>query len=97
MISWLSPVMNETKLTKHEREINALMAQSSKLYQITHAALVRYIDGRAARPVLQHIEANTKLSYAWLTSFLLHRCGNPSVNRIEELYEFLTGKPLELH
>lgn len=94
-ICWLKPLLNDTRLTRHERETNSLMAQSSRLYQATHDALTTHIAGRAASPVLKEIEAATSLSYAWLTSFLLHRCGNPAVNRVEELYEHLTGKPLE--
>lgn len=95
-ISWLKPILNETPLTKYDRGVNAVMAQQSKLYRITHIKLIEFIGANKAKPVLEHIAAETSLSYSWLVSFMLNRCGNPAVNRVETLYEFLSGHELEV-
>lgn len=46
-----------------------------------------------ARPLLQVFE-DTKIPYYWLRTFSSGGYKNPSVNRIEKLYEYLSGKNL---
>ena len=40
------------------------------------------------------VAVGTKLSYSWLVAFASDRMAHPSVNRVQKLYEYLTGKPL---
>jgi len=42
------------------------------------------------------IETATKLPVGWLNSFATGQTKNPSVNRIETLYTYLSGKELSL-
>ncbi len=45
------------------------------------------------RPLLKVFE-DTKIPYYWLRTFASGGYKNPSVNRIEKLYEYLAGKHL---
>lgn len=36
----------------------------------------------------------TKISFYWLRKFSSGNFSDPSVNRVQELYEYLTGEPL---
>jgi len=47
------------------------------------------------RPLLQIFE-DTKIPYYWLRTFASGGYKNPSVNRIETLYEYLAGKNLRI-
>jgi hypothetical protein len=38
----------------------------------------------------------TGLTYGWIVAFAGNRMRNPSVSRVQRLYEYLTGKPLKL-
>ncbi len=38
----------------------------------------------------------TGLSYSWIVTFAADRMRNPSVNKVQRLYEYLTGKPLRV-
>lgn len=38
----------------------------------------------------------TNISYYWLRKFLAGRFANPSVNRVQRLYEYLSGKKITL-
>ncbi len=38
----------------------------------------------------------TGLSYSWIVAFASSRMQNPSVSKVQHLYEYLTGKPLKL-
>jgi hypothetical protein len=42
------------------------------------------------------VAAATGLTYSWLVSFASDRMRNPSVNKVQKLYEYLTGKQLKL-
>jgi len=56
------------------------------------------------RKTMEHLEASSlslreiadraDLPYDWLTAIKYDRIKNPSVNRIQKLYEFLTGNTL---
>lgn len=51
------------------------------------------------RPItmtLETIAVNTNLPKHWLQSILTHPNMNPAVNRIECLWEYLSGKTLQL-
>ncbi len=39
---------------------------------------------------------DTNISYYWLRGFLDGRFSNPSVNRVQQLYEYLTGSEIKL-
>lgn len=43
---------------------------------------------------IQDIATQADLPYDWLVSIRYDRVKNPSVNRVQKLYEFLSGKPL---
>lgn len=60
--------------------------QPGKLMQHT-AALLR------ERNILRVYE-ETKIPYYWLRKFSSGETKNPSVNRVQYLYEFLSGKPI---
>jgi hypothetical protein len=38
----------------------------------------------------------TGLTYGWIAAFAANRMRNPSVSRVQRLYEHLIGKPLKL-
>ena len=43
---------------------------------------------------LLELYAQTKIPFYWLRKFAAGTFRNPSVNRVQFLYEYLTGKPL---
>lgn len=43
-----------------------------------------------------HIEAATGLSVRWLEAFASCKIEDPSVSRVELLYTYLSGKPLDV-
>lgn len=45
---------------------------------------------------LTQISTQSGIPYHWLKSFRYGAIPNPSVNRVEELYTFLTGSPLRV-
>jgi hypothetical protein len=42
------------------------------------------------------VAVGTELSYSWIVAFACGRMKNPSVSKVQRLYEYLTGKPLAL-
>jgi hypothetical protein len=42
------------------------------------------------------IAVATGLTYSWVAAFRGDRMPDPSVRRVQKLYEYLTGKPLKL-
>jgi hypothetical protein len=42
------------------------------------------------------IAVATGLTYSWVAAFRGDRMPDPSVRRVQTLYEYLTGKPLKL-
>lgn len=50
----------------------------------------------ASELTILDIAERADLPYDWLVSIRYDRVKNPSVNRIQKLYEFLTGKPLNV-
>ena len=60
----------------------------STLYEQTLELLV------ASELTIQDIATQSGLPYDWLVSIRYDRVKNPSVNRVQILYEFLSGKPL---
>ena len=52
------------------------------------------------RELLRHrdllvVYKDTNISYYWLRKFLDGRFTNPSVNRVQQLYEYLTGSAIK--
>lgn len=45
---------------------------------------------------LSQISIESKIPYHWLKSFRYGAISDPSVNRVEELYTFLSGQPLRI-
>lgn len=45
---------------------------------------------------MREIARDAQIPYDWLRSFSCDRLPNPSVNRVQALYEFLTRKPLKV-
>lgn len=62
----------------------------STLHTKTRDLLIK--DTRA----LTTIANDSGLPYHWLHSFRYQKVSNPSVNRVQKLYEHLTGKQLPL-
>jgi hypothetical protein len=60
----------------------------STLYEQTLELLI------ASDLTLTEIAINADVPYDWLVSIRYDRVKNPSVNRVQQLYEFLSGKPL---
>lgn len=60
----------------------------STLYEQTLELLI------ASKLTIQDIATQADLPYDWLVSIRYDRVKNPSVNRVQKLYEFLSGKPL---
>lgn len=46
------------------------------------------------KQTLAQIHTSTGLPFHWLTKFLGNEIKDPSVNRVQKLYEFLAGRPL---
>lgn len=51
---------------------------------------------RSSGESTEAIAVETGLSYSWLVTFAADRMRNPSVSKVQKLYEYLTGKPLRL-
>lgn len=47
------------------------------------------------RPLTQ-LSIESKIPYHWLSSYRYGKAASPSVDRVQALYEFLTGKSLPL-
>lgn len=45
---------------------------------------------------LPEVQAGTGLPWYWLRKFGTGEIKDPSVNRVQKLFEFLNGKPLDL-
>lgn len=54
------------------------------------------VQNRPVHQTLKQISADTGLQLGWLKLFAQNKISNPSCNRVEKLYEYMTGKPLEL-
>lgn len=50
----------------------------------------------ASGETLLDLHKNSGLPFHWLSRFKVGRIKDPSVNRVQKLYEYLAGKPLEL-
>ena len=48
------------------------------------------------RKTIPEIYKETGINYYWLRKFRSGEIKDPSVNRVQKLYEYLTGKPLSL-
>ncbi len=44
----------------------------------------------------QKIETETEIKIPWLSKFVIGEIKDPSVNKIQKLYEFLAKQPLEI-
>ena len=45
---------------------------------------------------LTQVSADTGVNYFWLRSFRYGQIKDPSVNRVQAVFEYLTGRPLPL-
>jgi hypothetical protein len=69
----------------------------SRLHQATFELLWKRIKASLGKTqALDQIAAETGLSYAWLDHLARDLGGSPSVDRIERLYEFLSGEQLKV-
>ena len=69
--------------------VNELAKQSTQsLMKVTRDLLQR--DKRTQ----QEIHQGTGIPFHWIQQFSFGKFKNPSVNRVQNLYEFLSGKPL---
>jgi len=65
---------------------------ATTLYERTHALL----KGREEGLSLTTISMDTKLNPHWLQAFASGKLEDPSVNRIQTLYEYLANTKLEV-
>ena len=63
-----------------------------------HATTLRLLDARIASKqiTLLDLHKETGLSFYWLRKFKSREVPDPSVNRVQRLYEYLVSHPLEL-
>ena len=43
-----------------------------------------------------NVAVATGLTYGWIVAFSANKMRNPSVSKVQTLYEYLTGKPIKL-
>lgn len=65
----------------------------STLYHRTYTLLRQRMETKS----LQTISRESDLPYYWLNKIAIGATKDPGVRRVQKLYEYLTGKPLELH
>jgi len=63
-------------------------SEAESLHSLTLALL------RESRESTFEVATGTGLTYSWIVAFAAGRMDNPSVNKVQRLYEYLTGKPL---
>ena len=61
----------------------------------TGSLMEKTIELLRGRDLLQ-VYRETNISYYWLRKFLAGRFTNPSVNRVQRLYEYLSGNKIIL-
>jgi hypothetical protein len=54
------------------------------------------LEERPRSLTLKDVAEGSGLPEAWLKSFASRKINDPSVNRVETLYTYLTGKPLDV-
>jgi hypothetical protein len=62
--------------------------EPESLQQITHDLL------QDASETAFEIAVATGLTHSWIAAFSCNRITNPSCNKVQRLYEYLTGSPL---
>ena len=68
----------------------------SKLHEFTYKLLWNKIENSISKQyVLDNLVVKTGLSYSWLDYFSRNLGGSPSVDRVELLYNELSGKQLK--
>ena len=60
------------------------------------AKVLELLDNRPRTVTLKDIAEGSGLPEAWLKTFAAGKIADPSVNRVETLYTYLTGKPLNV-
>lgn len=60
------------------------------------AKVLELLGNRPRNMTYKDIADATDLPEPWLKTFAAGRIADPSVNRVETLYNFLTGKPLNV-
>lgn len=69
------------------------MSQKHGQFDQPRSLMTKTIELLRERDLFE-IYAETKISFYWLRKFVVGTYKNPSVNRVQYLYEHLTGKPL---
>lgn len=60
------------------------------------ARTVQLLQDRPEDLTILKIQEATGLPFHWLTKMAANQIPNPSVNRVQRLYEYLAGKPIRL-
>ncbi|WP_139020493.1 hypothetical protein [Citromicrobium sp. JLT1363] len=60
------------------------------------AKVLKIIEERPRTVTLKDIAEGADVPLAWLKTFAAGNIGDPSVNRVEVLYVYLTGKSLDV-
>lgn len=70
--------------------------EQGAVFDQTGSLMRRTMEMLRERGDLLKIYTDTKISFYWLRKFANGEFRNPSVNRVQYLYEYLTGKQLDL-
>lgn len=102
-IKTMGPSMNKTtrcgrKVRNSWPHCGRKARERSTLHQVTYDLLWAKIEASISKLyVLDQACAATGLSFSWLTQFTSDVGGSPAVDRMEALYEYLSGKKLEIN
>lgn len=69
------------------------MSQKHELFDQPSSLMLKTIDLLKGRDLLE-VYSETKISFYWLRKFVAGCYKNPSVNRVQYLYEHLSGTRL---
>jgi hypothetical protein len=57
---------------------------------------IELLNNRPVWMLLKHIAQQTQIPEGWIKMLAQNKIAEPSVNRIEKIYEHLSNKPLEV-
>lgn len=72
------------------------MVLTNKITTTLYDATLKLLKDRSRSVVLKQISRDTGLTHSWLTLLCSGALENPSVNKIQTLYEYLSNSKLEL-
>ena len=81
---------------KLKRKPNESMVDKAALHQVTFDILHKKLEESDFTPasMKRQICETTGLKYPWLDKFITDTGGSPSIDKLEKLYEHLSGRKL---